>query len=70
MHINQLTPAYQPFNIANELVDIDVIESELNTDFEQNASQQEGIVHQVYDRPGKEYLQKSPVLETHVDSER
>ena len=37
-------------------------------DFEENVPQQEAIIHDVYGRPGKEYLQESPELHAKVDS--
>ena len=30
----------------------------MNMEFGENAPQQEGIIHKVYEIPGKEYLQK------------
>ena len=38
--------AYQPPKTEDEPVDVDAIEPDLNVDFEENASQQEGITHE------------------------
>ena len=67
MPIDTLKPMYKPPRIEDELVHIDAIEPDLNTDFEENAPQQDGIIYEVYERPGKEYLQESPELHTQVD---
>ena len=56
MPIDTVTPAYQPLKIEDDPVDIEAIEPNLNMDFEENAPQQEGITHEVYDSSGKEYL--------------
>ena len=37
-------------------VDVDAFEPELNTDFEENAPQQEGIIHEVYETLHQEKL--------------
>ena len=58
MPIDSITPAYQVPRIKDEPIDI-AIEPKLNTEFEENTPQQEGIIPEVYERPGKEYLQKS-----------
>ena len=67
MPIDTITPAYHPPKIENELVDVDAVEPDLNTDLEENAPHQEGIISEVYETPGKEYLQESPELHTWVD---
>ena len=54
----------------DKLVDVDVIEPELSKDFGENAPQEEGIAHEVYEGPGKEYLQESPELNKQVDSKK
>ena len=71
MPIGTITPAYQPPKIEDETVDVDAIEPDLNTDYEENVPQQEGSkegIHEIYERPGKENLQESPELHTHIDS--
>ena len=67
MHIGTITPAYQPPKIEDEPVHVDAIEPDLCIDSEENAPQQEGIIHEVYERPGKEYLQESPELHSQVN---
>ena len=52
----------------DELVDVDTIEPELSTDFEENALHQEEIIHEIYEKPGKEYLQELPELLKEIDS--
>ena len=37
-------------------------------DFEANAPQQEGIIHKVYERKGKEYPHESPELHAQVNN--
>ena len=59
---------YQPPKIEGEPVDIDAIEPDLNIDFEENSPQQEGIIYEVYERPGKEYLQESLELDKQGNS--
>ena len=66
MPISLLTPVHQETNIENDQVDVDVTQPELNTDFEENAPQ-EGLIQEIYERPGKEYLQESPKLQTQVN---
>ena len=55
-HTDTITPTYQPSKVADEPLDVDVIEPDLNTDFGENVPQQKGIIHKVYKRPGKKYL--------------
>ena len=69
MSIDILSPAYQPPKIENKPVKRYVFEHDLNTDFEENIPQQVGIIHQLYERPEKEYLQELPELHTQVDSQ-
>ena len=40
----------------------------IDRDFEENAPQQKGIIHDVYEKPGKEHLKESPYLHTLVNS--
>ena len=47
---------------------MDATEPGINADFEENAPQQEFIMHEATARPGKEYLQESPELQTHINS--
>ena len=68
MPIGTITSAYQPPKIEDELVDVHDIEPQLNTNFEENAPQEEEIIHEVYESPGKKYMQESPEFHTHVDS--
>ena len=42
--------------IEDERIDVDVSNPEINTDFEENVSQQEDKITEFYKRPGKEYL--------------
>ena len=67
MNIDTLVLIYQLPKIDDRQVDVDIAESELNTDFEECAPQQEGVIHEVFERPGKEYLQESPTLHTWVN---
>ena len=39
IHIETITPAYQPSKIENEPLVVDATEPNLNTDFEENAPQ-------------------------------
>ena len=39
-------------------------------EFEENAPQQEGIIQEVSERPGKKYLQETPELQKKVDSKK
>ena len=48
MPTDTLTPAYQTPKIENETVDVAAIEPNVKTDFEENASHQEGIIHDLY----------------------
>ena len=50
------TPGYQPPKIEDEPIVVEATEPDLNTDFEENVPQQEGIIHEVYKRLRKEYL--------------
>ena len=68
MSLNTVTPAYQQPKIEDEPVDGDATEPDLNMDFEENVPQQPGIIHEVYEKPGKEYLLESPELHTQVNS--
>ena len=69
MPIDILAPMYQLPKMKNEQIDVDIIESKLYADFEENASQQEGIIYEVHERLGKEYMQESE-LHTQVDSKK
>ena len=60
MPIVNVIQTYQPPKIEDESVDVDTVELELDTDFKKNTTQKEGIYHDVYERPKKEYLQESP----------
>ena len=62
MPIETIIPAYQPPKSEDGLGDVDVTELDLSTYFEENAPQQEEIIHKVNERPRKEYLQESPEL--------
>ena len=68
--VGPLISIYQLPNTEKEPVDLDAIEPDWNTNFEENTTQQEGILHEVYKRPGKEYLQESPELQIQVDSKK
>ena len=46
--IDSITPAYQLPKIEDEPIDVDAIQPKLNTEFEENLPQQEGIIHDVY----------------------
>ena len=70
MPVGLLPTAYHPSDIEDEPVPVDVSEPKINTDFEENVPLQTGIVHEEYISPGKEYLQESPELQTHVDSNK
>ena len=70
MPIGPLIPKYQTPNIESEPVDVDVIELELNTSFEENVPTQEGIIHELYERPEKEYPQESSELLAQVDTKK
>ena len=59
-----MTSAYQPPKIKNEPVDVDAIKPDLNTDFNKNFPYHEGIIIELYDRAGKEYLW-NPLNSTH-----
>ena len=45
--IDMTTQTYQTPKIEDEPVDVDATEPELNVDIEENAPQQEGIIHDV-----------------------
>ena len=64
MSIGAVYPSNQPPGIEDEPIDVDVTNPELSTDFKKYALQQEGIINESYERPGKEYLQES--LESHI----
>ena len=70
MSIDKLAPMRQLSEIGSAQVMVDVTELELNIGFEQNSSQQDGIIWEVYERPGKEYLQDSPELQSQVNSKK
>ena len=55
-------------DIEDEQEDIDAILPNLYTDFEENVPHFEGIIHEVYERTGEEYLQQSPELQTQIGS--
>ena len=55
-----MTPVYQPPRTEYKPVNVDAIATDLNMHLKENAPQQEGIIHEVYKRPSKEYLQESP----------
>ena len=65
-----LTPSYQSPCINNKPIDIDAIEPDLNITFEENASHQEGITYEVYNRTGKEYPQESPEVDKWIESKK
>ena len=50
------SPKCQLPKIEDKPVDVDIIEPEFSKDFEENAPQQEGIIQELHERPGKEYL--------------
>ena len=52
MPLDIITPAYQPPKIEDEPVDVDAIVPDLDMDFKENSPQQEGIIHDVYEKPG------------------
>ena len=54
--------------IEDESLDEDSNEPDLKTDFEEIVPQPEGIIHEVYERPEKEYLQELLQLPTQVTS--
>ena len=68
MPIDLMTIVYKLPRIKDEPIDVDAIEPELNMEFDEYAPQQQGIIHEVYERPSKKYLQKSPDLQGQVDS--
>ena len=57
MLIDRVIPTHQPPKIENEPVGVVGIETDLNTDYEENGLYQEGIIDEVYGRPGKKNLQ-------------
>ena len=56
MTFEPLTSSNQPQAIEDECIDWDVTSPELNTYFIEIAPQQEGIISEFYEMPGKEYL--------------
>ena len=68
MPIDSITLVHKPPTIKDESIDGDAIEPKPNMEFEEHAPQQEGIIHDVYERPGKEYLKKWLELHVQVDS--
>ena len=65
-HNNPSTSTTKDWRWANA----DAIEPDLNKDFEGNTPQQEGIIHEIYEWPGKEYLQESLELHTQDNSKK
>ena len=63
-----LIPAYHMSNTKNEPVDVNAVEPELNMDFEENAPQQRGILHEAYRKPREEDMPEAPKLQMQVDS--
>ena len=49
MPIDRITSAYQQSKIKDKPMDIKAIEPDLNTDFKENATQQEGIICELYE---------------------
>ena len=70
MPIGLLPPSNQSPGFEDEPFDVDVIDPELNTDSEENAPQQEGLISKCYEMPGKEYLQKPPQLLKQMDGQK
>ena len=50
-----MSPSYQPQGFENKPVDMDAIETELQTAFKENAPQHENIISVFYESPRKEY---------------
>ena len=64
--IYTITAAHQPPKIEDKPIDVDATEPDLNVDFEEHTPQQERITHDVYERPGQEYLQESLECNTNL----
>ena len=43
--------------------DIDVMEQDINIDFEENSPYEEGVISETYQRPDKSYFQEAPELQ-------
>ena len=43
-------------------LEIDALEQDINSDFEENSPHQEGVISEMYQRPNKSYFQESPEL--------
>ena len=48
--------------------DIDLLERDINIDFEENSQHQEGVISEIYQRQDKSYFQEPPELDSQVDT--
>ena len=56
-------PPLKPTEIPTQVIprkildsDIDALEQDINTDFEENSPHQEGVISEIYQRPDKSYF--------------
>ena len=49
-------------------LDIESLEQDVNIDFEENSSHQEGVISEIYQRPGNSYFQELPEMQGIVDT--
>ena len=62
-------PIKIPFQvIPRKITDIDVLEQDLNTNFEENSPYQEGVTSEMYQRPDKSYFQEATELQAWVNT--
>ena len=58
-------PPPKPTEIPTQVIprkildsDIDLLEQDINMDFEENSPHQEGVISEIYQKPDKSYLQE------------
>ena len=66
----EIPPYAKPTEIPLQVIprklmnlDIDTLEQDINKDFEENSSYQEGVISEMYQRPDKSYFQEPPELQ-------
>ena len=48
--------------------DIDLLEQDINTDFDEHSPHQEGVISEIYQRQDKSYFQEPPELQSLVNT--
>ena len=48
--------------------DIESLEQDMNTDYEENSPHQEGVISEIYQRPGRSHFQEPPELQNPVNT--